>query len=236
MINAYVPYIKYAGVKSNNGFTVKANKLTTDPTVGSAGGFVGYASGAQISYSDVTKLKHTIVTPPDNLEDTSAPTYYDNTKSTYAVTGGRYAGGYVGDMDIGSAASVGGGLQILGNTIQLTNVLDALSVVVTTIEHSDVTGGTGGFAVLATGGLDNSKGKVGMSGGYAGGVYGGHIQDCQAINFSYIIGEIAAGGYVGELEPAMLQPVEQRQHSEQGCRHRFRSCLSAAKLCAFHPK
>ena len=201
VINAYVPYIKYAGVKSDKGFTVKANKLTSDPTVGSAGGFVGYASGAQISCSDVTKLKHTIVTPPDNLEDTSAPTYYDDTKSTYAVTGGRYAGGYVGDMDIGSAASVGGGLQILGNTIQLTNVLDALSVVVTRIEHSDVTGGTGGFAVLATGDLGNSKGKVGMSGGYAGGVYGGHIQDCQAINFSYIIGEIAAGGYVGELEP-----------------------------------
>lgn len=205
VINAYVPYIQYAGVyagvKSDGGFTVTATKLTEDTTVGSAGGFVGYASGAQISYSDVTKLKHTIVKAPDNLEDISAPTYYDNTKSTYAVTGGRYAGGYVGDMDIGSAASVGGGLQILGNTIQLTNVLDALSVVVTTIEHSDVTGGTGGFAVLATGGLDNSKGKVGMSGGYAGGVYGGHIQDCQAINFSYIIGEIAAGGYVGELEP-----------------------------------
>lgn len=201
VINAYVPYIKYAGVKSNNGFTVKANKLTTDPTVGSAGGFVGYASGAQISYSDVTKLKHTIVTPPDNLEDTSAPTYYDNTKSTYAVTGGRYAGGYVGEMDIGSAASVGGGLNILGKSIELTGLLDALSVVVTTIEHSDVTGGPGGFAVLATGDLDNSKGKVGMSGGYAGGIYGGHIQDSQAVNFSYIIGEIAAGGYVGEMQP-----------------------------------
>lgn len=201
VINAYVPYIKYAGVKSNNGFTVKANKLTTDPTVGSAGGFVGYASGAQISYSDVTKLKHTIVTPPDNLEDTSAPTYYDNTKSTYAVTGGRYAGGYVGDMDIGSAASVGGGLNILGNSIEVTGILDALSVVVTTIEHSDVTGGPGGYAVLATGDLDNSKGKVGMAGGYAGGIYGGHIQDSQAVNFSYIIGEIAAGGYVGEMQP-----------------------------------
>lgn len=201
VINAYVPYIKYAGVKSNNGFTVKANKLTTDPTVGSAGGFIGYASGAQISYSDVTKLKHTIVTPPDNLEDTSAPTYYDNTKSTYAVTGGRYAGGYVGDMDIGSAASVGGGLNILGNSIEVTGILDALSVVVTTIEHSDVTGGPGGYAVLATGDLDNSKGKVGMAGGYAGGIYGGHIQDSQAVNFSYIIGEIAAGGYVGEMQP-----------------------------------
>lgn len=201
VINAYVPYIQYAGVKSDNGFTVTATKLTEDTTVGSAGGFVGYASGAQISYSDVTKLKHTIVTPPDNLEDTSAPTYYDNTKSTYAVTGGRYAGGYVGEMDIGSAASVGGGLNILGKSIELTGLLDALSVVVTTIEHSDVTGGPGGFAVLATGDLDNSKGKVGMSGGYAGGIYGGHIQDSQAVNFSYIIGEIAAGGYVGEMQP-----------------------------------
>lgn len=201
VINAYVPYIQYAGVKSDNGFTVMANKLTEDTTVGSAGGFVGYASGAQISYSDVTKLKHTIVTPPDDLEDTSAPTYYDNAKSTYAVTGGRYAGGYVGDMDIGSAASVGGGLNILGKSIELTGLLDALSVVVTTIEHSDVTGGPGGFAVLATGDLGNSKGKVGMAGGYAGGMYGGHIQDSQAVNFSYIIGEIAAGGYVGEMQP-----------------------------------
>lgn len=200
VINAYVPYIQYAGVKSNDGFTVTAKKLTEDTTVGSAGGFVGYASGAQISYSDVTKLKHTIVKAPDNLEDTSAPTYFNN-ESAYAVTGGRYAGGYVGDMDIGSAASVGGGLNILGNSIEVTGILDALSVVVTTIEHSDVTGGPGGYAVLATGDLDNSKGKVGMAGGYAGGIYGGHIQDSQAVNFSYIIGEIAAGGYVGEMQP-----------------------------------
>lgn len=200
VINAYVPYIQYAGVKSGGGFTVTATKLTEDTTVGSAGGFVGYASGAQISYSDVTKLKHTIVKAPDNLEDISAPTYFNN-ESTYAVTGGRYAGGYVGDMDIGSAASVGGGLNILGKSIELTGLLGALSVVVTTIEHSDVTGGTGGYAVLATGDLGNSKGKVGMAGGYAGGIYGGHIQDSQAANFSYIIGEIAAGGYVGEMQP-----------------------------------
>lgn len=168
--------------------------------MGSAGGFVGYASGAQISYSDVTKLKHTIVKAPDNLEDTSAPTYFNN-ESAYAVTGGRYAGGYVGDMDIGSAASVGGGLKVLGSAVSVNGILDALSVVVTTIEHSDVTGETGGYAVLATGNLDSSNGKVGMAGGYAGGMYGGHIQDSQAVNFSYIIGEIAAGGYVGEMQP-----------------------------------
>lgn len=200
VINAYVPYIQYAGVKSNDGFTVTAKKLTEDTTVGSAGGFVGYASGAQISYSDVTKLKHTIVKAPDNLEDTSAPTYFNN-ESAYAVTGGRYAGGYVGDMDIGSAASVGGGLKVLGSAVSVTGILDALSVVVTTIEHSDVTGGTGGYAVLATGDLNKGNGKVGMAGGYAGGMYGGHIQDSQAVNFSYIIGEIAAGGYVGEMQP-----------------------------------
>lgn len=198
VINAYVPYIQYAGVKSNDGFTVTAKKLTEDTTVGSAGGFVGYASGAQISYSDVTKLKHTIVKAPDNLEDTSAPTYFNN-ESAYAVTGGRYAGGYVGGMDIGSAASVGGGLKVLGSAVSVNGILDALSVVVTTIEHSDVTGGPGGYAILATGDLD--KGKVGMAGGYAGGMYGGHIQDSQAVNFSYIIGEIAAGGYVGEMQP-----------------------------------
>lgn len=200
VINAYVPYIQYAGVKSNDGFTVTAKKLTEDTTVGSAGGFVGYASGAQISYSDVTKLKHTIVKAPDNLEDTSAPTYFNN-ESAYAVTGGRYAGGYVGGMDIGSAASVGGGLKVLGSAVSVNGILDALSVVVTTIEHSDVTGETGGYAVLATGNLDSSNGKVGMAGGYAGGMYGGHIQDSQAVNFSYIIGEIAAGGYVGEMQP-----------------------------------
>lgn len=200
VINAYVPYIQYAGVKSNDGFTVTAKKLTEDTTVGSAGGFVGYASGAQISYSDVTKLKHTIVKAPDNLEDTSAPTYFNN-ESAYAVTGGRYAGGYVGDMDIGSAASVGGGLKVLGNAVSVSGILNALSVVVTTIEHSDVTGGPGGYAILATGDLDKSKGKVGMAGGYVGGIYGGHIQDSQAVNFSYIIGEIAAGGYVGEMQP-----------------------------------
>lgn len=198
VINAYVPYIQYAGVKSDGGFTVTAKKLTEDTTVGSAGGFVGYASGAQISYSDVTKLKHTIVKAPDNLEDISAPTYF-NAESTYAVTGGRYAGGYVGEMDIGSAASVGGGLKVLGNAVSVSGILNALSVVVTTIEHSDVTGGPGGYAILATGDLD--KGKVGMAGGYAGGMYGGHIQDSQAVNFSYIIGEIAAGGYVGEMQP-----------------------------------
>ena len=53
-------------------------------------------------------------------------------------------------MNIGSAASVGKGLSVLGHSIGINHVLDALNVVVSTIEHSNVTGDVGGFAVKAT--------------------------------------------------------------------------------------
>ena len=200
VMNAYVPYVNHAGVYSENGFTVVANTVRgDDPYSGSAGGFGGYISGAQISHSDVYKLKNTKVTPPSDLEAVNAPSYFDNTQSTYAVTGGHFAGGYVGDMDIGSAASVGNGLKVLGSSIELTNAVSALSVVVSTIEHSDVQGAAGGFSVIADG--TDSSGKVGMAGGYAGGVFGGHIQNSHCKNFYYIIGQEAAGGYVGNMEP-----------------------------------
>ena len=199
VIQAYVPYVEYAGVKSDNGFTVTANQLDDlDSHSGSAGGFIGYASGAQISTCDVTYLKHTKVTPPDDLEAVDTPSYF-NEESSYAVTGGRYAGGFVGCMDIGSAASVGSGLGVLGQSIQLTDVLRALSVVVTTIEHSDVTGGVGGYSVRAN--QTDASGAVGHAGGFAGAIYGGHIQNSNAHNFEYVIGQISAGGYVGEMEP-----------------------------------
>lgn len=199
VIQVYVPYVQYAGVKSDNGFTVTANTLDDlDRNSGSAGGFIGYASGAQISHCDVTALKHTAVTPPDDLEAVNAPDYF-NEKSAYAVTGGRYAGGFVGCMDIGSAASVGDGLGVLGTSIQLTDVLGALDVVVTTIEHSDVTGAVGGYSVLSS--QTDSSGALGHAGGFAGAIYGGHIQNSNAHNFEYIIGQISAGGYAGEMLP-----------------------------------
>ena len=94
-------------------------------------------------------MKYTQVEAPENLEAENAPTYWDEKKSTYAVTAPRYAGGYIGKMDIGNAASVGSGLKILGSQISLANVLDVLSVVVSTIEHSDVNGSPGGLSVLA---------------------------------------------------------------------------------------
>lgn len=211
LINAYIPYVQYAGVKSDQGFTVIANKLKTDDThAGSAGGFIGYGSGVQVSYCDVTHLKHTEVTPPKDLEATKAPDYF-NDKSQYAVTGARYAGGYIGYMDIGSAASVGKGLSVLGTSIGINNVLDALNVVVSTIEHSHVTGNPGGFAVKAsyknTASDASDNDVLGDAGGFAGKISGGHIQDSNANNFSYIIGQLTAGGYVGDLQPGNIANV-----------------------------
>lgn len=212
LINAYIPYVQYAGVKSDNGFTVTANKTKTDDSnSGSAGGFIGYGSGVQVSYCNVTNLKHTTVKAPTNLETQNAPTYFNEKDSEYAVTGARYAGGYIGYMDIGSAASVGKGLSVLGKSIGIKNVLDALNVVVSTIEHSNVTGDVGGFAVKASWknkASDASANDVlGDAGGFAGKISGGHIQDSNANNFSYIIGQITAGGYVGDLEPGNVANV-----------------------------
>lgn len=211
LVNAYVPTIEYAGVKSDNGFTVTANKIKSDDTnSGSAGGFIGYGSGVQVSHCDVTNLKYTKVTPPKDLEGEDSSNYFGQ-DSTYAVTGARYAGGYIGYMNIGSAASVGKGLSVLGKSIGINNVLDALNVVVSTIEHSDVTGNVGGFAVKATWknkASDASANDIlGDAGGFAGKISGGHIQDSNANNFSYIIGQITAGGYVGDLEPGNVANV-----------------------------
>lgn len=210
LVNAYVPSITKAGVSStstgadgasNAGFTVSASHIASDDSQsGSAGGFIGYGSGVQVSYCDVTQLRHTSVTEPGALEGTDGSTYFDSTQSTYAVTAPRYSGGFIGKMDIGDAASLGSGLGVLGSSIALTDVLSALSVVVSTIEHSDVTGGTGGFAILASDTSDSSY-PIGFAGGFAGEISGGHIQDSNSYNFSYIISQVAAGGYVGNLEP-----------------------------------
>ena len=208
LVNAYVPIIKYAGVKSDNGFTVSANKFKSDDTnSGSAGGFIGYGSGVQVSHCDVTNLKHTTVTPPKDLEGEDSSNYFGK-DSTYAVTGARYAGGYIGYMNIGSAASVGKGLKVLGAAIGLNDVLNALNVVVSTIEHSDVTGGPGGFAVRAsmknTASDASDNDVLGDAGGFVGKISGGHIQNSNSYNFSYIIGQITAGGYVGDLQPGSV--------------------------------
>lgn len=230
VVQGYVPFISYAGVHSDAttvettsgnkisdpddpGFTVSATRLDqSDTQSGSAGGYIGYGSGVQVSHSSVTQLRHTDVKAPKNLETTgSINDTYLSKDSSYAVTAARYAGGYIGKMDIGSAAAVGGGLSLLGQNVNLNDVLDVLNIVVSTIEHSDVTGGIGGYSVLASTAdhrnANNKPDPLGMAGGFAGDIEGGHIQDSSSHEFVYIIGQVSAGGYVGTMQPGAVANV-----------------------------
>ena len=230
VVQGYVPFISYAGVHSDAttveatsgnkisdpddpGFTVSATRFDqSDTQSGSAGGYIGYGSGVQVSHSSVTQLRRTDVKAPKNLETTgSIDDTYLSKDSSYAVTAARYAGGYIGKMDIGSAAAVGGGLSLLGQNVNLNDVLSVLDVVVSTIEHSDVTGGIGGYSVLAgTADHRNANNKpdpLGMAGGFAGDIEGGHIQDSSSHEFVYIIGQVSAGGYVGTMQPGAVANV-----------------------------
>lgn len=201
VLEVYIPIIQSAGVKSaDKGFTVEA----TD-TDSSAGGYLGYGGGVQIKDSDVTSLKHTKVTPPgDSLESANGESYF-GVDSQYAVKGGKYAGGYAGCVDIDSAAAVGGGLKLLGN-IRLTNLLEALNVVCSTIQNSDVHGCVGGYSVLADGN-DKNNNNLGKAGGFIGEMSGTIIKNSDANLFAYVIGREAAGGYVGIMEPGNVASV-----------------------------
>lgn len=221
LIQAYVPYINYAGVHTdgttsaqeetaNYGLKVTADRIdSTDLNAGSAGGFIGYGAAVQVSHSSVDQLVNTKVTEPADLEGTDGSSYFDRSQSDYAVSALRYAGGYIGYMDIGDTAGAVDGLSVLKGTdleINLSNVLSALNVVASMIEYSDVYGAAGGYAVLASGD-DAQTGTIGHAGGYAGLIAGGHTQNSNAYNFSHIIGQVCAGGYVGELEPGSVAKV-----------------------------
>lgn len=221
LIQAYVPYINYAGVHTdgttsaqeetaNYGLKVTADRIdSTDLNAGSAGGFIGYGAAVQVSHSSVDQLVNTKVTEPADLEGTDGSSYFDRSQSDYAVSALRYAGGYIGYMDIGDTAGAVDGLSVLKGTgleIDLSNVLSALNVVASMIEYSDVYGAAGGYAVLASGD-DAQTGTIGHAGGYAGLIAGGHTQNSNAYNFSHIIGQVCAGGYVGELEPGSVAKV-----------------------------
>ncbi|MBT1162904.1 cell surface protein [Bifidobacterium sp. SO1] len=233
LAQVYVPFVLYAGVHTDEetfkaaggvtdknadyGLVVEARQLRDgDSNSGSAGGFAGYVSAAQISSSSVTQLRHTAVEAPKNLETTDADeiadTYLNDGKSSYAVDAARYAGGYIGRVDLGSAAGVGKSINILGGAINLTDLVSALNVIVSTIEESDVTGGVAGYSVRAsTADHKKTDGKtadpLGSAGGFVGDLEGGHIQHSNAHEFVYIIGQVSAGGYAGVIQPGVAADV-----------------------------
>ena len=207
LVNAFVPVISNASVNSvEKGFTVTVTGTlekdsTNDADAGSAGGFIGCGTGVQISNSDVNKLQHTGVSEPKNLQQEDGSSYYGS-DSAYAVSGYRYAGGYIGKAAMGSTAAIGGA-SVLDHVLSATNLLSALTVVASIIDSSDVYGATGGFNVLATAG----DGNTGKAGGYAGELLGVQIQNSNSYNFAHIIGRESAGGYVGTMEPGSAADV-----------------------------
>lgn len=207
LVNAFVPVISNASVCSvKDGFTVHVTGTlekdsTNDVDAGSAGGFIGCGTGVQISNSDVNKLQHTGVIDPNNLQQEDGGSYY-GTGSEYAVSGYRYAGGYIGKAAMGSTAAIGGA-SVLDKVLSASNLLSALTVVASIIDSSDVYGATGGFNVLAT----NGDGNTGKAGGYAGELLGVQIQNSNSYNFAHIIGRESAGGYVGTMEPGSAADV-----------------------------
>ena len=241
--NAYLPRINYAGVNSPEGFTVLAayiadpdDKLSPSRT-GYAGGFIGYGSGMEVSHCDVNRLANRTPSVPANLEEKDGSAYmnygeeyrltFENDfdgvweKLPYSVAGALYAGGYIGYMNVGSSRALGDSIKLLDESLRTTAVLEGLQMVISTIEHSDVYGAPGGFSVLASShvllgdGNYDEKG-VGYAGGFAGKMAGAHIQDSSALNFNYVISEIAAGGYVGEMIPGDVADVLDYNAEEEG--------------------
>lgn len=185
-MDVYIPKIKHAGVFSDG---LRVSATTTDPLdadSGAAGGYAGLVRGAQIENSNVNQLATKQSVKERAISD-----------SDYAIVAPTYAGGYAGKVDIGSAAAVGQGLNLL-NLVQINNLLSAIDAVASEIEACDVYGAVGGFNVLAT---------QGLAGGYVGGLYGSKLSHSDSYNFEYIEGVISAGGYAGSIEPGSVADV-----------------------------
>ena len=128
LIQAYVPYISYAGVHTdgitsgqaettNYGLKVTARPASTAPisTLARRVAILATAPQYRSVHSSVDQLVYTKVTEPADLEGADGSSYFRE-ESDYAVSAPRYAGGYVGYMDIGDTAGAVDGLSVLGDT------------------------------------------------------------------------------------------------------------------------
>lgn len=204
ILNVYIPTTNYAGISSQGLIVETLSMDPTDLNSGVAGGYIGYGSGVKISHSDVNQLRNTKVQAPSDLNGSDGTSYFGS-ESKYAISGISHSGGYVGKLDIGSSASLGEGLELAG-LVEIGNLTQALDVVASKVESSNVYGAVGGYSIKANGVLDEND-LIGNAGGFAGSVYGSQLQNCNAYNFNYIIGQETAGGYVGTMQPGNVANV-----------------------------
>lgn len=172
------------------GFSVKANGLDENKTIGNAGGFVGTDYGSQIQNSNVNNFSY--------------------------IIGQETAGGYAGNIQPGSVADVLGKTEILKGLISVDSLTSVLQSFIPMIYNSQTTCIPCGGAVRADA-ISNESLK-GCAGGYVGYNLGGRIEgnstrkwngeiptvqkECAVYRLRAVYGYEYAGGFSGRTDCA----------------------------------
>lgn len=180
IVKTFVPAIYTSRVDGyNSGFTVEATAATDNTSIGNAGGFVGYADGAQIFDNKDGKNESA-----DQSIKAAAVT------NLRTVTGHKNVGGFAGIMQAGAALGAdvtsSSGLlnQILSHLIsqeQVSNLVNVLQATRTVVDSADVTGympaneGDNAKPVFSV--VGDKGQKADFAGGFAGKLTGALIGD-----------------------------------------------------------
>ena len=180
IVKTFVPAIYTSRVDGyNSGFTVEATAATDNTSIGNAGGFVGYADGAQIFDNKDGKNESA-----DQSIKAAAVT------NLRTVTGHKNVGGFAGIMQAGAALGAdvtsSSGLlnQILSHLIsqeQVSNLVNVLQATRTVVDSAEVTGympaneGDNAKPVFSV--VGDKGEKADFAGGFAGKLTGALIGD-----------------------------------------------------------
>ena len=180
IVKTFVPVIYTSRVDGyNSGFTVEATAAADNTSIGNAGGFVGYADGAQIFDSKDGK---------NEAADPNAKAAAVTNLRT--VTGHKNVGGFAGIMQAGAALGAdvtsSSGLlnQILSHLIsqdQVSNLVNVLQATRTVVDSAEVTGympaneGDNAKPVFSV--VGDKGEKADFAGGFAGKLTGALIGD-----------------------------------------------------------
>ena len=180
IVKTFVPVIYTSRVDGyNSGFTVEAAAAVDNTSIGNAGGFVGYADGAQIFDNKDGANK---------VADTDAKAAVATGLRT--VTGHKNVGGFAGIMQAGAALGAdvtsSSGLlnQILSHLIsqdQVSNLVNVLQATRTVVDSAEVTGympaneGDNAKPVFSV--VGDKGEKADFAGGFAGKLTGALIGD-----------------------------------------------------------
>ena len=190
LLDATISTVRGADVKAWDDWGIIVNGSYTNDSdhtayAKAAGGFAGEINGAVIGKQD----------------DPNSGVHVVNIRS---VTGGEYAGGFLGLADVSAILQVSNGnTSILSALLTLggTSVLDTFR---SYVYHSDVSGSAeAGLEVQAR---DSKKSEYvndpvysGSAGGFGGALLNGSVKDSKVTNLRKVNGMNYTGGFIGHL-------------------------------------